>query len=99
MADVLSPAAVATALETSPAWTGTSASIERTMTAPTFVAAIRVVDDVAVEAELLNHHPDIDIRWRRVRFALSTHDAGGVTALDLALAARIDRIAAAHEAT
>jgi 4a-hydroxytetrahydrobiopterin dehydratase len=98
MADVLSPSDLSAALATVPAWTGTTESIERTVNAPSFEAAIRIVDDVAVQAEQANHHPDIDIRWRRVRFALSTHDAGGVTALDLDLAASIDRIAADHGA-
>ena len=63
------------------------------------MTGIRLVDEVAVVAEATNHHPDIDIRWRRVRFALTTHDAGGVTALDLEVAARIDAIATAHGAT
>lgn len=98
MADVLSPSDLSAALAAVPAWTGTTESIERTVDAPSFEAAIRIVDDVAVQAEQANHHPDIDIRWRRVRFALSTHDAGGVTALDLELAASIDRIAADHGA-
>jgi 4a-hydroxytetrahydrobiopterin dehydratase len=43
----------------------------------------------------MDHHPDIDIRWRRVTFTLSTHSAGGVTALDTALAERITGIAGA----
>ncbi|MGA7688755.1 MAG: 4a-hydroxytetrahydrobiopterin dehydratase [Jiangellales bacterium] len=98
MANVLSPADLATALGTVPAWAGTIESIERTITAPSFVAAISIVDDVALEAEQANHHPDIDIRWRKVRFGLSTHDAGGVTSLDLDLASRIDRIASDHGA-
>ena len=99
MADLLSDAELTAGLDAVPAWTGTTASIERTVTAPTFMAAIGIVGEVALEAERLNHHPDIDIRWRRVRFALSTHDAGGVTSLDLSLAARIDSIAAAASAT
>jgi len=41
-------------------------------------------------AEAANHHPDIDIRWRTVRIALTTHDDGGLSAKDFALAAQID---------
>jgi 4a-hydroxytetrahydrobiopterin dehydratase len=52
------------------------------------------VRQVAEVAEKANHHPDIDIRWRRVRFSLSTHDSGGLTALDVSLAREIDRLAA-----
>ena len=98
MSDVIAPAALATALESLPHWTGSTSSLERTVTAPDFPTAITIVDGVAVAAEDANHHPDIDIRWRRVRFELSTHDAGGVTQKDLDLATTIDRIAAAHRA-
>jgi len=48
-----------------------------------------------VVAEELDHHPDIDIRWRNLTFHCATHSAGGVTARDLDLAARIDEIIAA----
>ena len=51
-----------------------------------------MVDRVAEVAEELDHHPDIDIRWRTLTFACATHSAGGVTAKDLTLAARIDEI-------
>jgi 4a-hydroxytetrahydrobiopterin dehydratase len=98
MSDVLTAADLATALESRPEWSGSTSAIERTVEARDFMTAIRIVDDVAEAAEQANHHPDIDIRWRRVRFALSTHDAGGVTGLDLDLAAHIDAIAAAHGA-
>jgi len=99
MSDVLSAADLATALDSRRQWSGDPSSIERTVEAPDFMTAIRIVDDVAEVAEQANHHPDIDIRWRRVRFALVTHDAGGVTDLDLDLVAHIDAIAAAHRAT
>ena len=68
--------------------------IERVVVAPSFPAGIEIVRRAAALAEDMDHHPDIDIRWRRVRFGLTTHDAGGVTELDLALARRIDGIAA-----
>ena len=42
----------------------------------------------------MDHHPDLDIRWRTVHVVLSTHDAGGVTQLDIEQAHRIDGIAA-----
>jgi len=57
-----------------------------------FKAALAFVNAVGDAAEAANHHPDIDIRWNTVRLALSTHDAGGLTVLDLALAAAIDRL-------
>jgi len=48
------------------------------------------VNHVASLAEEMGHHPDIDIRWNEVTLRLTTHDAGGLTAADLALARRID---------
>lgn len=64
---------------------------------PDFLAAIRAVDDVALEAEDMDHHPDIDIRWRTVRFTLRTHAQDGVTQLDVELAHRIDEIVRRHD--
>ncbi len=66
----------------------------RTVELPSFPAAIVAVVDVAKIAEELDHHPDIDIRWRTVTFRLTTHSAGGVTESDIALATRIDAIVA-----
>jgi 4a-hydroxytetrahydrobiopterin dehydratase len=55
-----------------------------------FIAAMEFVDRVAVLAEAAGHHPDIDIRYNRVRLALVTHDAGGITAKDADMAASLD---------
>lgn len=90
---VLSAAALAEGLSALPDWSGDTTSITRQVEAQSFLAAIEFVRRVADVAEEMNHHPDIDIRWRRVRFTLSTHDAGGVTRLDLEQAARIDSLA------
>ena len=57
-----------------------------------FAGALAYVNAVGELAEAANHHPDIDIRWNRVNLALTTHDAGGLTRFDLALAAEIDRL-------
>jgi 4a-hydroxytetrahydrobiopterin dehydratase len=57
-----------------------------------FAAALEFVNAVAAAAEAANHHPDIDIRYNKVRLALTTHDSGGITLLDLALADVIDRL-------
>jgi 4a-hydroxytetrahydrobiopterin dehydratase len=54
---------------------------------------------VGAKAREIGHHPDIDIRWQRIRFGITTHDAGHkITGLDFGLAGHIDRIAAAHGA-
>jgi 4a-hydroxytetrahydrobiopterin dehydratase len=79
-------------------WRRDGEEIRRTVTAPDFPTAIRIVDAIAVRAEELNHHPDIDIRWRRLHLSLTTHDKGALTDMDFTLAADIDRIAAEHGA-
>jgi 4a-hydroxytetrahydrobiopterin dehydratase len=84
---------VRTALAALPQWSGDAQSISRTVKAPDFLTAIRTVDDVALVAETMDHHPDIDIRWRTLTFILSTHSAGGVTAADIELARGIDEVA------
>ncbi len=89
----LSASEVADSLALLDGWTGDPSEITRLVEATSFPAAIDLVDRVALVAEEMDHHPDIDIRWRRVRFTLSTHDAGGVTRLDLDLAALIDALA------
>ncbi|MFG1706344.1 4a-hydroxytetrahydrobiopterin dehydratase [Nonomuraea sp. M3C6] len=81
-----------------PEWRLEGNEIRRSVTAPDFPAAIRIVDEIAVRAEELNHHPDIDIRWRTLHLALTTHDQGGLTDRDFTLAALIDDIAAKHGA-
>ena len=58
----------------------------------TFPEAIAFVDRLAVEAEAANHHPDIDIRYNRVRIALTTHDEGGISEKDFALAEAAERL-------
>ncbi|MDQ0895675.1 4a-hydroxytetrahydrobiopterin dehydratase [Agromyces ramosus] len=58
-----------------------------------FASAVRLVDAVAVVADEADHHPDIRLGWGRVEFELSSHDVGGVTSRDLALARRIGDIA------
>jgi len=98
MADRLDDAAISQRLAAAPGWERSGDEIRRELTAPTFLAGIDLVSDVARVAEDAGHHPDMDIRWRTVLFALTTHDAGGLTALDFDLAERIDAIAAQYGA-
>ena len=99
MADLLDADSVRSAVSVLDGWEGGPDAIVRTVGLRSFPAAIAVVDRVAKIAEEMDHHPDIDIRWRTLTFGLSTHSAGGVTVLDLELARRISEIAAAHSAT
>lgn len=90
---VLSPSTVQEKLATLPLWKLEGAEIVRHFEFPAFPAAIRFVNQVAEIAEAAGHHPDIDIRYNRVRLALVSHDAGGLTDRDFHLAATIDTLA------
>ncbi len=93
MAELLSQDEIDRALERDlPHWTQQGDSITRSVKAASFMDGIRLVQQVAEVAEDLDHHPDIDIRWRTVTFTLSTHAAGGLTSRDLRLAGDIDRL-------
>jgi 4a-hydroxytetrahydrobiopterin dehydratase len=76
--------------ELPPGWTRTGDVIEKTYDLGGFPAAIAFVRRVAEEAEAADHHPDIDIRYAKVRLALTTHSAGGLTDKDFALARAIE---------
>lgn len=75
-------------------WSRNDDTIRRTIECESFPAAIDLVRKVADVAEQRDHHPDIDIRWRTVHFALSTHSEGGLTQKDLDLAGQIDALSA-----
>lgn len=73
-------------------WTREGDELRTTVRLHDFAAALAFVNAVGAAAEAANHHPDIDIRWNTVRLALTTHDSGGITLLDLALAGVVDRL-------
>jgi 4a-hydroxytetrahydrobiopterin dehydratase len=93
-AQPLSNAEVDRALETLPGWRREERGIRKRFRRLTFPEAIAFVNQVAELAEAAQHHPDIDIRWRNVILFLTTHEAGGVTELDLRLAREIDALVA-----
>ena len=76
------------------AWQRDGDAITREIQASSFLEGIRLVQRVAEAAEAMDHHPDIDIRYTTLTFTLSTHSEGGLTAKDLELARRVDRLAA-----
>ncbi len=89
-APLLAESDIAAALDERHAWRREGAELVREIRCPTFMDAIRLVNQVAEAAEAADHHPDIDIRWRRVTFRLTTKAAGGLTERDLGMAATID---------
>jgi 4a-hydroxytetrahydrobiopterin dehydratase len=88
----LSEPEIAKALERLEGWERDGESIRKLHTFKTFADGIRFVDRVAVEADAMDHHPDIDVRYTTVVLTLSTHSAGGLTAKDVELAWRIDHL-------
>jgi 4a-hydroxytetrahydrobiopterin dehydratase len=74
-----------------PGWERFGNEIARSVRFPAFMDAVHFVNLVAGLAEAADHHPDIDIRYRNVRFALTTHDEGGLTRKDFDLAQQINQ--------
>ena len=93
MAEPLTGEQVADLHRDLPLWRIEDGMLVRDVQAPTVPRAIASVVAIGAAAEEMDHHPDIDIRWRHLRLALVTHSAGGrITDLDVALARRIDGI-------
>lgn len=79
-------------------WTATGGKLHRRYVFADFAEAFGFMTSVALVAERQDHHPDWSNVWNTVRIELSTHDAGGITARDFALATAIERLAAARAA-
>jgi len=74
-------------------WARKGKALGKVFEFPTFPAGIAWVTRVAEAAEKINHHPDLDIRYTRISAQLTTHDSGGITARDFALARTMDELA------
>ena len=92
MADLIKQSELKDRMKKIPEWELEKNQIERTFEFDDFVDAIDFVDRVAEVAEEEEHHPDIDIRYNKVRLTVSTHSKGGLTELDFNLAERIDTL-------
>jgi 4a-hydroxytetrahydrobiopterin dehydratase len=88
----LSAQEVASLLGALPEWRIEKGELTRTFTFQDFVAALAFVNRVGEQAEAAGHHPDIDIRYNRVRLGLVSHDAGGLTAKDFELASAVNKL-------
>jgi 4a-hydroxytetrahydrobiopterin dehydratase len=90
----LSPHEAQSRLAGLPGWKIEADELVKTFQFRDFRAALRFVNQVGELAEQAGHHPDIDIRYNRVRLALTTHDAGGLTQKDFDLAGQSEKLAA-----
>jgi 4a-hydroxytetrahydrobiopterin dehydratase len=88
----LSPDELTVALQGLSQWSGDVDGIHRSAELPSFRDAVAAIGSIADVAEEMDHHPDIDLRWRTLHLHVVTHSAGGVTANDLELARRIDAL-------
>ena len=89
---VLTDEQVDAALPDLDGWERADGALRRSVDFPAFLDGIAAVQRVGERAEAKDHHPDIDIRWRTVTFALVTHSEGGITEKDLEMAKEIDGI-------
>ena len=92
MADAYSESEIQSKLGELEDWTRNGDNIERTFRFAAFMEGIEFVNRLARTAEESDHHPDIDIRYTRVKLALTTHSVGGLTALDFDMASQADRL-------
>ncbi|SEK77274.1 4a-hydroxytetrahydrobiopterin dehydratase [Blastococcus sp. DSM 46786] len=92
----LSPDELAAALPALSLWSGDGDGLRRTVQLPSFRDAVAAIVAIADIAEEMDHHPDVDLRWRTLHLTLVSHSAGGVSELDLELARRIDALLPAH---
>jgi 4a-hydroxytetrahydrobiopterin dehydratase len=84
-------------VETPKGWIEDGGTLKRCYRFADFTAAFAFLTRVAAHAEAVDHHPHFTSRWNVVDFELTSHDAGGVTARDIALARAIDALVEAGE--
>ena len=92
MADLLNAQDIKVWLKKLPEWDHEKKHIERLFEFDDFSEAIEFVSSVAEIAEEEDHHPDIDIRYNKVRIVLSTHAEGGLTDMDFEIAEKIETL-------
>ena len=88
--DILSEPEIINLLKANPGWKLQQGKLVRDWIFEDFAEAITFVNRIASIAESAGHHPDIDLRYNRVLLALISHDAGGITERDAAMANRIN---------
>src|SRR5450755_2171335 len=86
-------------LKTLPDWSKRAQTILRTFKFKGFLRGVDFVNRIARKAQKMNHHPDMDIRFDQVTLTLTTHDEGGITEKDFALAKQCDEVFSKFSAT
>jgi 4a-hydroxytetrahydrobiopterin dehydratase len=94
----LSPEQIESALRELPEWTLREGALHRSLQFPDFVAAFGFMSSMALVSEALDHHPEWSNVYGRLQIALHTHDAGGITELDVKWAQRAEAVLAGGRA-
>jgi 4a-hydroxytetrahydrobiopterin dehydratase len=74
-------------------WSRDGDAITKTFERGDFVGSVKFVDSLVEPAEGMNHHPDLEISWDKVKVTITNHAEGGLTANDFELAGKIDALA------
>jgi len=89
---LLSDAEIEERIAELPGWERRGEAISKTFEHADFVGSVRFVDAIVEPAEAMNHHPDLEISWDKVKVTISTHSEGGLTAADFELAGKVDAL-------
>ena len=93
MSRLLTDEEITRQLDDLPGWRREGETLAASYDAPDFPTAVQLIVQVGEEAEQMQHHPDVDLRWKVTHWRLSTHSAGGLTQPDIELAHRISQTA------
>ena len=88
----LTPTEIQKEMESLSGWCLANDAISKQYDLPTYPDAVAAITRVGFAAEAADHHPDVTMSWKRVTFSLTTHDAGGLTEKDFALAHKIEAL-------
>ncbi len=83
---------IKSALDKLPGWVSIGEKIYKAVTFDSYMAGIEFINRLADIAEKENHHPDLTVGWCKVGVSFSTHDAGGVTVKDIAMAKEVEKL-------
>jgi 4a-hydroxytetrahydrobiopterin dehydratase len=89
---LLSDAEIEERIAELPGWERQGEAISKTFEHGDFVGSVRFVERIVEPAEAMNHHPDLEISWDKVKVTISTHSEGGLTAADFELAGKVDAL-------
>ncbi len=88
----LSKSVIEKSLQFLPGWILVENRLVKELKFATYLDGINFVQELAMEAEKTNHHPDLEVGWCKVRVTFTTHDAEGITEKDIAMAKVVEQL-------